>query len=176
MECPNCGKEIDDDVEYCPNCGEKFVLIEEKGLIDKLENLDLGKILFLLIGITISVFVLIFLIGTVFKNPIVGLCLVGIVVIAATIWLSKHIKDIVVAVGRKVLDIGTSLNVILSVVIIIIGFFQCKDDYGISEFIWFYIIGAIIYFLITLLADYTLYVLIDIRDSLKKLADKSDKQ
>jgi hypothetical protein len=88
--------------------------------------------------------------------------------------LSIYAKDIVIKVGRKTLDICTAIDVVLTVICLGIGFFQCADEQGISPFIWWYVLGSIVIFLITLLANYTLYLLIDIRDSLKKLADNVD--
>ena len=199
MKCSNCGYEIYNNQEsHCPNCGENIYSFlnkkteEDEGLIGKLENAN-WKNIGIACGICIFILLLVCIAynnystteryyGATYNSSIstessdIVLWIFGIIAIIAAICLSKYIKNIVVTVGRKVLDFGTSLDVILSVAIIIIGFFMCKDEYGINEFIWWYIGGAIIFFLVTLLANYTLYVLIDIRDSLKKLADKSDNE
>ncbi len=110
-------------------------------------------------------------------NGLIFFITLGVLLLCSLIpRLAKHAKDIVIKVGRKTLDICTALDVILCVIVIVIGFFQCTEEYGISTFIWWYVLGAIVVFLVTLLANYTLYLLIDIRDSLKKLADNIDKK
>lgn len=112
-------------------------------------------------------------IGTLAKgitNLIILVIIVAILV--GIVKLAKHAKDIVIKVGRKTLDICTALDVILCTIILVVGFFKCSTEYGISVFMWWYVLGAVVVFLATLLANYTLYLLIDIRDSLKKLADK----
>lgn len=107
-------------------------------------------------------------------NGLIFFITLGVLLLCSLIpRLAKHAKDIVIKVGRKTLDICTALDVILCVIVIVIGFFHVL---GTSTFIWWYVLGAIVVFLVTLLANYTLYLLIDIRDSLKKLADNIDKK
>ena len=101
----------------------------------------------------------------------IALVILGLI-LTLVIKLAKHAKDIVIKVGRKTLDICTALDVVLCTIILVVGFFQCSSEYGITAFMWWYVLGAIVVFLATLLANFTLYLLIDIRDSLKKLADK----
>ena len=186
MKCPHCGYETYNNEIKCPHCGE-FMLKKDEEEIEKSpskketpktqSSINTTDILILLTIISSIIAFLCLLINTNKENPFIILTVIIIVILTITLWLSTKIKDIVVSVGRTVLDFGTSLNVVCSVLIIIIGFFQCKDEYGnIEGFIWAYIGGAILFFLITLLADYTLYLLIDIRDSLKKLANKSDEK
>ena len=186
MKCPHCGYETYNNEIKCPHCGESMLKKDEeeiekspseKNYKETKSSVEIANILALLIIIPGILAFLYILINTIKENPFIILTVIIIVILAITLWLSTKIKDIVVSVGRTVLDFGTSLNVVCSVLIIIIGFFQCKDEYGnIEGFIWAYIGGAILFFLITLLADYTLYLLIDIRDSLKKLANKSDEK
>lgn len=91
------------------------------------------------------------------------------------IYLSVYIKNIVVKVGRAFLDFFTTLDVVVSIVIMVLGFFICKDDYNsISNGVWWYIVAGLVYCFVMLLKDYALYLLIDIRDSLKILAENAE--
>jgi DNA-directed RNA polymerase subunit RPC12/RpoP len=194
MKCPHCGEETYNNFEIkCPYCGKNMFKKDRKKINEEIKEdsnvkesesqidneetkaVDITNIIVLLIFLiflTIGLYAVFTLIK---EYPVIIVLIISIIMLALILWLSTKIKDIVVSVGRKVLDIGTSLNVVFSILIIIIGFIQCKDEYGnIAGFIWAYIGGAILFFLITLLADYTIYLLIDIRDSLKKIANKSD--
>lgn len=191
MKCPHCGYETYNNEMECPYCGKNMFkkdnkerneeVKEEEVNKSKVDNeetkkVDVTNIIVLLVMLILLAIPLYAAYTLIRENPVIIVVIICIIVIAITLWLSKRIKDIVVSVGRSVLDLGTSLNVVCSVLIIIIGFLQCTNDQGIEGYIWYYIGGAIIFFLVTLLADYTLYLLIDIRDSLKELAKKADKK
>lgn len=134
----------------------------------KKENKELFNSLYWSFGIVISFFVCCYT-----RSWLMFLITLGVLLLCLIIpRLAKQAKDIVIKVGRKTLDICTALDVILCTIILVVGFFQCSTEYGISVFMWWYVLGAVVVFLATLLANYTLYLLIDIRDSLKNLADK----
>ncbi len=97
---------------------------------------------------------------------------IAIGLIFAIVKFMPHVKDVVVKVGRNLLDFTTAFDVVFSAAILIAGFFMCAYEDGISSTIWWYVLGSFLYLLATLVKDYVLYLLIDIRDSLKKLADK----
>ena len=59
--CPNCGKQVDLNIEFCPNCGQKLSQPEKqtnKRFISKKNYLNKQKkILFSIIGFLIIVFI-----------------------------------------------------------------------------------------------------------------------
>lgn len=166
MQCPKCSKEIENGAKLCNHCGSN--LAEYKKVDEQYKGCCylLIPFIIMLVGFIIPI-----------CGPYITISiLIFILVIIVSIKLSKHAKDIVIKLGRKTLDISTALDVILSTIILVVGFFKCVDEYGISSFIWWYVLGAIVVFLATLLANYALYLLVDIRDSLKKLADNIEKK
>jgi cation transport ATPase len=172
MLCPKCNLEILDGSQICPNCGVDISKVIEEN--SKMQQNDCNKEG---CGCLVLVFALILLFNLLFGAvsnfgsedvlkyaPFVIGLLILIVLIAC---LSKYVKDIVICVGRITLDISTVIGVILSFICLVVGCYF-------SSFIWWYVLGSVVIFIITLLANYTLYLLIDIRDSLKKLADNVD--
>ena len=75
-------------------------------------------------------------------------------------------------VGRWLLDFATTLDVLSGVLILLAGIPISMNSYGNVQY-WWFIVGAFVYSLIMLVKDYVLYLLVDIRDSLKILSDKA---
>ena len=181
MKCPKCNLEVSDDSQFCSNCGVNIYEYNSssKTMSSASESKPdtpndgacpeaIGWILILVITAPI---ILIPLLQT--DIPI-GFIILGALLIVACIFacvFASKAKDVVISIGRKTLDFLTILDVALCVIVIVLGFIQCVYEDGISHTLWWYILGAVILFFGTLLANYTLYLLIDIRDSLKKLSD-----
>ena len=75
-------------------------------------------------------------------------------------------------VARWLLDFATALDVLLGILILLAGIPISMNSYGNVPY-WWFIVGAFVYSLIMLVKDYILYLLVDIRDSLKILSDKA---
>lgn len=75
-------------------------------------------------------------------------------------------------VGRWLLDFATTLDVLSGVLILLAGIPISMNSYGNVQY-WWFIVGAFVYSLIMLVKDYVLYLLVDIRDSLKIISDKA---
>ncbi len=75
-------------------------------------------------------------------------------------------------VGRWLLDFATTLDVLSGILILLAGIPISMNSYGNVPY-WWFIVGAFVYSLIMLVKDYVLYLLVDIRDSLKILSDKA---
>ena len=181
MKCPWCDFEVSDDSQFCPNCGINIHEYKDavksdapiqnnksntKPKLNGEEKVVGGCILSVILGFTAIIAIGA---GLPFEIILTAIIFIGTCILA---WkLASMAKNIVVSVGRKTLDFLTVLDVILCVIVIVLGFIQCVSEDGISPLLWWYILGAIVLFFGTLLANYTLYLLIDIRDSLKKLSD-----
>ncbi|MCD8378011.1 MAG: zinc ribbon domain-containing protein [Candidatus Gastranaerophilales bacterium] len=85
--------------------------------------------------------------------------------------ICPYVKRFILFVGRNVIDFATTLDLILGLTILVAGIYYCANEY-ISY--WWFVLGALLYVVITVLKNYTLYLLIDIRDSLHKLAYGED--
>lgn len=107
---------------------------------------------------------------------IIGGLVLIISLIAVLMNYAKYTKDFVISVGRKILDVCTILDIFLCAIIFVIGCFQYFSENGGSSNILWYMIGSIVVFFITVLANFTLYLLIDMRDSLRKIADYIDQK
>lgn len=83
-----------------------------------------------------------------------------------------YVKRFILFVGRNAIDFATTLDLILGLTILVVGIYCCSYDEYISY--WWFVLGALLYVVITVLKNYTLYLLIDIRDSLHKLAYGED--
>ncbi|MCM1264728.1 MAG: zinc ribbon domain-containing protein [Candidatus Gastranaerophilales bacterium] len=81
--------------------------------------------------------------------------------------ICPYVKRFILFVGRNVIDFATALDLILGVTILIAGIYFTKELY-INY--WWFVLGALLYIVITVLKNYVLYLLIDIKDSLHKLA------
>lgn len=181
MKCPKCNINVSDDSQFCPNCGIKIYEYKAEEPKENLPNNNSntstqghsesqeGCIIVLVMILGLAIMLAIGL-GVSFITILLTSIFIAICIIA---WkLAPKTKNIVVSIGRKTLDFLTILDVILCVIVIVLGFIQCVSEDGISSLLWWYILGAVVLFFGTLLANYTLYLLIDIRDSLKKLSDK----
>lgn len=163
---------MDDDLTMEIN--KKEEIIKEFDTREKSNNKYNDYILVLMFSL-IAIFTL-FYFSTKFENGLnIFLFVIVLFVIFFAIKMSSKVKDIVLSIGRKLLDIGTALDVVLALGIIIAGLFITNDEYSPFEIgIEWYIIGSIVFLLFALLKDYVLYLLIDIRDSLKKIADREN--
>lgn len=99
-----------------------------------------------------------------------ALGIIEIIIVIVAIINCKRIKNIVLKVARWLLDFSTTLDALMGAIILITGIYICRDSY-INY--WWFVLGAFLYSLIALIKDYALYLLVDIRDSLKILADKA---
>ncbi len=82
-------------------------------------------------------------------------------------YIVPYVKRFILYVCRKVIDFVTTLDLIIGLIILVAGI-DNSIDYG-----WF-VLGALLYIIITVLKNYAMYLLIDIRDSLHKLAYGED--
>lgn len=97
---------------------------------------------------------------------------VSIVLIVIAVIFCRGIKNPVLEVARWLLDFATTLDVLSGVLILLAGIPISMNSYGNVPY-WWFIVGAFVYSLIMLVKDYVLYLLVDIRDSLKILSDKA---
>jgi len=86
--------------------------------------------------------------------------------------LCPYVKRFILFVGRNVIDFATTLDLILGATILIAGIY-CTNEFSINY--WWFVLGTLLYTIVTVLKNYTLYLLIDIRDSLHKLAYGEEK-
>ena len=98
-----------------------------------------------------------------------GITLIAILIIAFI--FNSKIKNLVLKVGRWLLDFNTTLDVLAGIIILVVGAFI---SYELSINYWWFVLGAFIYSLLALVKDYVLYLLVDIRDSLKILAENNN--
>ena len=75
-------------------------------------------------------------------------------------------------VARWLLDFATALDVLSGVLFLLAGIPISMNSYGNVPY-WWFIVCAFVYSFIMLVKDYVLYLLVDIRDSLKILSDKA---
>ena len=84
-----------------------------------------------------------------------------------------YVKRFILLVGRNVIDFTTTLDIILGFTILVSGVY-CTQNLGVNY--WWFVLGTLLYTVITVLKNYVLYLLIDIRDSLHKLAYGEEKE
>lgn len=174
-KCPKCNSEIADNAQFCPFCGADLIKVELQTQGNKNENSS--KIsYYAIMTFTISIFVLPIIViawealtGT-DESQNLAMEIIEIIMIIIAIINCKKIKNLVLKVARWLLDFSTTLDALMGVIILITGISVCQDGY-INY--WWFVLGAFLYTLIALVKDYALYLLVDIRDSLKVLADKA---
>lgn len=170
MKCPKCNCEIADNAQFCHCCGVDLIHAKLKTQDDNNHYTSM---------MTAFVITILVLAGLLFipvfsgideesMNVVIGF--IEIILVILAILFCKKIKDVVLKVARWLLDFSTTIDVLTGIIILIIGITICKDGY-INY--WWFVLGAFIYTLIALVKDYALYLLVDIRDSLKILADKA---
>lgn len=161
MICPKCNEKVASDVKICPKCGAD---------IDKLLKKEMFWFVFVcLLGMGGFVFLL----NDVDVDGTNLFCCITLVIFAIIIMvLSQKIKNLVLKVARWLLDFATTLDVLSGILILLAGIPISMNSYGNVPY-WWFIVGAFVYSLIMLVKDYVLYLLVDIRDSLKILSDKA---
>lgn len=177
MYCSKCNALLEENAIFCPSCGTQLVknnnnITSKYNYSTNDDNTLTIAILLIVVGIP-----LLWIIGTAIlnsENPEYNLFVfIEFILFIVALIFCKKIKNIVLKIARWSLDFSTTFDTLLGVSILIIGIFICKNldiNYG-----WF-ILGAILYSLIALIKDYALYLLVDIRDSLKILADNKEEE
>lgn len=160
MICPKCNEKVASDAKICPKCGAEMEKIYKKR--------GFFICLFLFIVLCLSA-----LVNYLSENDGTFLYfVVSIVLIVIAVIFCRGIKKPVLEVGRWLLDFATTLDVLSGVLILLAGIPISMNSYGNVPY-WWFIVGAFVYSLIMLVKDYVLYLLVDIRDSLKILSDKA---
>lgn len=160
MICPKCNEKVALDEKICPKCGAEMEKIYKKR--------GFFICLFLFIVLCLSA-----LVNYLSENDGTFLYfVVSIVLIVIAVIFCRGIKKPVLEVGRWLLDFATTLDVLSGVLILLAGIPISMNSYGNVPY-WWFIVGAFVYSLIMLVKDYVLYLLVDIRDSLKILSDKA---
>lgn len=160
MICPKCNEKVALDEKICPKYGVEMEKIYKKR--------GFFICLFLFIVICLSA-----LVNYLSENDGTFLYfVVSIVLIVIAVIFCRGIKKPVLEVGRWLLDFATTLDVLSGVLILLAGIPMSMNSYGNVQY-WCFIVGAFVYSLIMLVKDYVLYLLVDIRDSLKILSDKA---
>ncbi len=174
MKCQKCNTELEGNAVFCPNCGTNI----QKENNTNTENNSISEyaaytMLALIIGLPI-IYVIVYAISS-SDNPENTLTFIEFILLIIAIIFCRKIKNVVLSVARWLLDFSTTFDALLGISILIIGIFICKDT---DINYWWFVLGAILYSLIALIKDYALYLLVDIRDSLKILANnkKNDKE
>lgn len=148
------------DEKICPKCGAEMEKIYKKR--------GFFICLFLFIVLCLSA-----LVNYLSENDGTFLYfVVSIVLIVIAVIFCRGIKKPVLEVARWLLDFATTLDVLSGVLILLAGIPISMNSYGNVPY-WWFIVGAFVYSLIMLVKDYVLYLLVDIRDSLKILSDKA---
>lgn len=161
MLCPKCNEEVSSSDKICPKCGAD---------IDKLLKKEMFWFVFVCL-LWMGGFV--FLLNDVDVDGTNLFCCITLVIFAIIIMvLSQKIKNLVLKVARWLLDFATTLDVLSGILILLAGIPISMNSYGNVPY-WWFIVGAFVYSLIMLVKDYILYLLVDIRDSLKILSDKA---
>ncbi len=161
MICPKCNEKVALDEKICPKYGAE---------IDKLLKKEMFWFVFVCL-LWMGGFV--FLLNDVDVDGTNLFCCITLVIFAIIIMvLSQKIKNLVLKVARWLLDFATTLDVLSGILILLAGIPISMNSYGHVPY-WWFIVGAFVYSLIMLVKDYVLYLLVDIRDSLKILSDKA---
>jgi len=89
-----------------------------------------------------------------------------------TFGLLPFVKRIVLFIGRKVIDFASTVDLVIVMSILVFGiFYKANSGYfGQMLSYWWFVLAAFLYLVYAALKNYVLYLLIDIRDSLHKLA------
>lgn len=160
MICPKCNEKVALDEKICSKCGAEMEKIYKKR--------GFFICLFLFIVLCLSA-----LVNYLSENDGTFLYfVVSIVLIVIAVIFCRGIKKPVLEVGRWLLDFTTTLDVLSGILILLAGIPISMNSYGHVPY-WWFIVGAFVYSLIMLVKDYVLYLLVDIRDSLKILSDKA---
>lgn len=160
MICPKCNEKVASDAKICPKCGAEMEKIYKKR--------GFFICLFLFIVLCLSA-----LVNYLSENDGTFLYfVVSIVLIVIAVIFCRGIKKPVLKVARWLLDFATTLDVLSGILILLAGIPISMNSYGNVPY-WWFIVGAFVYSLIMLVKDYVLYLLVDIRDSLKILSDKA---
>ena len=161
MICPKCNEKVALDEKICPKYGAE---------IDKLLKKEMFWFVFVCL-LWMGGFV--FLLNDVDVDGTNLFCCITLVIFAIIIMvLSQKIKNLVLKVARWLLDFATTLDVLSGILILLAGIPISMNSYGHVPY-WWFIVGVFVYSLIMLVKDYVLYLLVDIRDSLKILSDKA---
>lgn len=122
--------------------------------------------------------------GTLFLTAIILGVIVGIkmsdgglglytALAVATFGLFPFVKKLVLYIGRLAVDFATTVDLIFVMTILVAGVFYKANGggfYGELVSYWWFVLAAFLYLVFAALKNYTLYLLVDIRDSLHKLA------
>lgn len=160
MICPKCNEKVASDEKICPKCGAEMEKIYKKR----------GFFICLFLFIVICLSALVNYLSE--NNGTFLYFVVSIVLIVIAVIFCRGIKKPVLEVGRWLLDFATTLDVLSGVLILLAGIPISMNSYGNVPY-WWFIVGAFVYSLIMLVKDYVLYLLVDIRDSLKIISDKA---
>lgn len=161
MICPKCNEKVALDEKICPKCGAD---------INELLDVDVN---ICLICCIIFMFISVGIIVCLNEDVIISfICIIPFLFIILAVLLSRKIKNLVLKVARWLLDFTTTLDVLSGILILLAGIPISMNSYGNVPY-WWFIVGAFVYSLIMLVKDYVLYLLVDIRDSLKILSDKA---
>ena len=110
----------------------------------------------------------------------VVMTITSIVLIIFAFIVMPKMKEFLLNSGRKILDFTTALDLLSTFAIIIVGLFISRETYGsyneIKPTFWWWVLGGAIYFVTTIMKNYLLYILVDIRDNLKKIADSKEQK
>lgn len=161
MICPKCNEKVALDEKICPKCGAD---------INELLDVDVN---ICLICCIIFMFISVGIIVCLNEDVIISfICIIPFLFIILAVLLSRKIKNLVLKVARWLLDFTTTLDVLSGILILLAGIPISMNSYGNVPY-WWFIVGAFVYSLIMLVKDYVLYLLVDIRDSLKIISDKA---
>ena len=121
------------------------------------------------IVMTISMFICGYFDGAIILSSI-------LLIIGAFIVMPK-MKNFLLESGRKILDFTTAFDLLSTFAIIIVGLCTSRDYHGeIEVTFWWWVLGGAVYFVATIMKNYLLYILVDIRDNLKKIADSKEQK
>lgn len=159
MNCPSCNEKIEDDSKCCPKCGADIGKLSKR----------VWYVFVCLLGI--------FIVGNFCflsndHGASLSFCIILVIFAIIISILSQKIKNFVLKVSRWLLDFGTTLDVLSGILILLAGIPISIESKGMIQY-WWFIAGAFVYLLVMLVKDYVLYLLVDIRDSLKILSDKA---
>ena len=160
MICPKCNEKVASDAKICPKCGAEMEKIYKKR----------GFFICLFLFIVLCLFALVNYLSE--NDGTFLYFVVSIVLIVIAVIFCRGIKKPVLEVGRWLLDFATTLDVLSGILILLAGIPISMNSYGNVPY-WWFVVGAFVYSLIMLVKDYVLYLLVDIRDSLKILSDKA---
>ena len=94
-------------------------------------------------------------------------------IVILTFGLLPYVKKMVLFIGRNAIDFATTIDLVIVITILIAGIFYkagAGSFYGPLISYWWFVLVAFLYLVYAALKNYVLYLIIDIRDSLYKLA------